>query len=816
MDYEKLGAFYLGKTYDLEAGELQDEVVLYDSKDLTTHAVIIGMTGSGKTGLGLDILEEALIDNIPLIAIDPKGDLGNLLLTFPELSAEAFRPWVNEQEAANQGQTADEYAAAQAELWERGLGEWGQDAERIAKLRQSVEMAVYTPGSSAGLPVSVLRSFDAPPEALKEDSDLWRERVQTSATSLLALLGIDADPVTSREHILLANIFEQSWSKGKSLDLAGLIRAIQEPPFERIGVMDLDQIYPAKERFELAMKLNSLLAAPGFEAWLTGEPLNIGKLLHSKEGKPRASIFTISHLSDSERMFFVTTLLNELLTWTRTQKGTSSLRAILYMDEIFGYLPPTANPPSKTPLLTLLKQARAFGVGLVLSTQNPVDLDYKALSNAGTWFIGRLQTERDKARVAEGLLSAAPTGLDKAETEAILSGLGKRVFLLHNVHEDAPVVFQTRWAMSYLSGPMTREQIQRLMAEQKGKQGEAEQPNLPADSSPPEPASTEEAQAETATPDASEPPIMPQDVPVYYAPASGAGAGVIYFPAVAGFAEVHYSSATHKVSETQALALAAEIGDGPVPVDWDDAEVLTLDAGDLNGKPLAGATFADLPKAATTGKAYTKWQKDLLKHVRQDRPLKLYKCKSPKLTSGALESEGDFRARLSQLAREERDLQAEKLRKKYASKLKTLQDRLRRAEQAIQKETEQAQQKRMETFVNVGSALLGAALGRKVMSRTNASKTSSALKSVGRMQKEQMDIGRAKETAEAVSEQIAELEAELEQEIATLESATDPTTLGLEEVLVKAKSSDITLDAFALVWLPYRKDAQGRVSADWG
>ena len=833
MDYEKLGAFYLGKTYDLEKSELQDEVVLYDSKDLTTHAVIIGMTGSGKTGLGLDILEEALIDNIPLIAIDPKGDLGNLLLTFPELSAEAFRPWVNEQEAANQGQTADEYAAAQAELWEKGLGEWGQDAARIAKLRQSVEMAVYTPGSSAGLPVSVLRSFDAPPEALKEDADLWRERVQTSATSLLALLDIDADPVTSREHILLANIFEQTWSAGKNLDLAGLIRAIQEPPFERIGVMDLDQIYPAKERFELAMKLNSLLAAPGFEAWLTGDPLNIGRLLHTEDGKPRASIFTISHLSDSERMFFVTTLLNELLTWTRTQKGTSSLRAILYMDEIFGYLPPTANPPSKTPLLTMLKQARAFGVGLVLSTQNPVDLDYKALSNAGTWFIGRLQTERDKARVAEGLLSAAPTGLDKAETEAILSGLGKRVFLLHNVHEDAPVVFQTRWAMSYLSGPMTREQIKRLMADEKQSEGAAptngrlslekgageQGAGGKKGSSQSEPVSTEpetQTEAEVATSDASEPPIMPQDVPVYYAPASGAGAGLVYYPAVAGFAEVHYSSATHKVSETQALALTAEIGDGPVSVDWDDAEVINLDASDLEKKPLAGATFTELPKAATTAKAYTKWQKDLLKHVRQDRPLKLYKCKAPKLTSAALESEGDFRARLSQLAREERDLEVEKLRKKYASKLTTLQDRLRRAEQAVQKETEQAQQKRMETFVNVGSALLGAALGRKVMSRTNTSKTSSALKSVGRMQKEQMDIGRAEETAAAVGEQIVELEAELEQELAGLASATDPTTLGLEEVLVKAKSSDITLDAFALVWLPYRQDAQGRLSADWG
>ena len=466
--YEKLGAFYLGKYFDMASQQLKDDLVLYDSKDLNTHAVIIGMTGSGKTGLGISLLEEALIDNIPVIAIDPKGDLPNLLLNFPGLQGGDFRPWINEQDALNAGLTPDQFAGKQAELWRKGLASWDQDPERIARLKASADFAVYTPGSSAGQPVSVLRNFAPPTADIMAEKDLLRDRIQSTVTALLALLGIEADPITSREHILLSNIIESSWAAGKALDLAGMIRAIQSPPFERIGIMDLEAFYPPKERFQLAMRLNNLLAAPGFEAWLEGEPININRMLYTDQGRPRASIFSISHLSDAERMFFVAVLLNEILAWMRTQQGTTSLRAVLYMDEIFGYFPPVKNPPSKAPLLTLLKQARAFGLGVVLSTQNPVDLDYKGLSNTGTWFIGRLQTDRDKARVIEGLEGAAAgTGFDRGSMEEILAGLGQRVFLLNNVHENAPVTFQTRWALSYLRGPMTREQIKMLTADRK-------------------------------------------------------------------------------------------------------------------------------------------------------------------------------------------------------------------------------------------------------------------------------------------------------------------------------------------------------------
>ena len=802
MDYEKLGAFYLGKTKG-ETAET-DELVLYDSKDLTTHAVIIGMTGSGKTGLGIGLLEEALVDNIPLIAIDPKGDLGNLALTFDELTPENFEPWVNPQEASNAGQDMSEYAAAQAELWQKSLADWGQDEARIAKLRKSVDIAVYTPGSSAGLQVSVLKSFDAPPAAVREDSDLYREKVQSTATGILALLG-EGEETNSREHSLIASILESTWSQNKNLDLASLIHAIQQPPFEKIGVMDVEQFYPSKDRAKLATQLNTLLASPGFKAWLDGDALEVGKLLHTDEGKARASIFSIAHLSDSERMFFVTMLLNEVSTWMRTQSGTSSLRAVLYMDEVFGYLPPSANPPSKTPLLTLLKQARAYGLGLVLSTQNPVDLDYKALSNAGTWFIGRLQTERDKARVLEGLESTN-AGLDKKELESTLSGLDKREFLLHNVHEDAPVVFGTRWVMSYLSGPMTREQIKRLMADKKVAQEAAEPPKQAAE---PELAATQP----TAAQPSQDKPIMPEGVPVYYASVTGDASNITYYPSAAGFMEINYSSATHGVNETPSLGLAAELQDGPVTLDWDDASELTFDAKDLESEALEGAAFTDLPKAATSAKAYGKWQKDLIKHIRQDRALELFKSKEAKLTSNPGESERDFRARVALSQREGRDEGVDKLRKKYADKISRLETRLQKAQHAVEREGSQVRQRQMDTALNVGTAVLSAFMGRKRLSASSISRASRAAKSAGRVSQDVADVQKARESAAALQEQLQTLEAELAAELSSAETEIDPATLQLEEVFVRANSTDITLDLFTLLWLPYSQDDKGRLVA---
>ncbi|MCA1559278.1 MAG: ATP-binding protein [Acidobacteria bacterium] len=409
QDYEKLGLFYLGRRYDLAAGKATQEPVLYDSRDLVTHAVCVGMTGSGKTGLCLSLIEEAAIDGVPVIAIDPKGDIGNLLLTFPRLSAGDFRPWIDEDEARRANVPPDEYAAQQARTWAGGLAEWDQDGARIERLRRSAEFAIYTPGSRAGLPVSVLSSFAAPAAGTEDGEDL-AERAGIAATSLLTLAGVDAAP-RSREHTLVASLLTTSWRDGRDVDLGALIQQVQTPPFSKIGIVDLESFFPERERFALSMKLNGLIAAPGFEQWMDGAPLEPASLLYTADGRPRVAICSIAHLGDAERMFFVSLLLNQIVGWMRAQTGTSSLRAVVYMDEIAGYFPPVANPPSKPPLLTLLKQGRAFGLGVLLATQNPVDLDYKGLANTGTWFLGRLQTDRDKQRVLDGLEGAAGNSL---------------------------------------------------------------------------------------------------------------------------------------------------------------------------------------------------------------------------------------------------------------------------------------------------------------------------------------------------------------------------------------------------------------------
>ncbi|MEM8945542.1 MAG: ATP-binding protein [Planctomycetota bacterium] len=505
-DYEKTGSFYLGKEHDLSSDETSGNKLLYDSKDLTTHAVCVGMTGSGKTGLCLSLLEEAALDGVPAICIDPKGDLGNLMLGFADFDPAKFTEWVDPASAQRKGLSVEQMGAKTAELWKHGLADWDQDGERVQRYNHSVERLIFTPGASHGIPMTVLKSFDAPPKQLRDDADAFRARVSSAVSGLLALLGIDADPVRSREHIFLSNIITHAWNAGNDLDVGEMIAEIQSPPFDKVGVMDLETFYPGKERTKLAMDLNNLLASPAFAGWMTGQPLDVQQLFFSPEGKPRHSIISIAHLDDAQRMFFVTILLNEVLAWTRSQSGTSNLRALLYMDEVFGYFPPTANPPSKQPMLTLLKQARAFGLGVVLATQNPVDLDYKGLSNTGTWLLGRLQTERDKMRVMEGLEGAsaeAGGSFDKQAMERTLAGLGSRVFLMNNVHEDAPQVFHTRWAMSYLAGPLARDRIKQLMDPVREKFLPPPEPEKnPREKANPK---AEDAEAETQTVDADEP-----------------------------------------------------------------------------------------------------------------------------------------------------------------------------------------------------------------------------------------------------------------------------------------------------------------------
>ncbi len=800
-NYEKLGAFYLGRPYDLaEKKGRQGELVLYDSKDLTTHAVCVGMTGSGKTGLCIGLLEEAAIDGISAIVIDPKGDLPNLLLTFPELAPADFAPWVNADDARKKGLSVEAYAAQQAELWENGLAGWGQDRDRIRRLRESAEFAVYTPGSMAGLPVSVLSSFAAPPRSLSEDRELLSERVGTTVTSLLGLLGIEADPIKSREHILLSTILDAAWREGRDLDLPTLIGAIQTPLTGKVGVLDLETFFPAGERFELAMALNNLLAAPGFSAWMEGEALEVDRLLYTAAGKPRIAIFSIAHLGDAERMFFVSLLLNQVLGWMRGQSGTTSLRAIVYMDEIFGYFPPVANPPSKAPLLTLLKQGRAFGVGVVLATQNPVDLDYKGLSNTGTWFIGRLQTERDKARVLEGLEGiAAGSGarFDRGAMEETLAGLGNRVFLLNNVHEDEPVVFETRWVLSYLRGPLTRDQIRTLMEPRKAVAVEA--------------AARAEPTAATAAREApgaarSERPVLPPDVHQYYVPLRGTAAPgheLIYRPMLLAAGRVHFDDRKTQVHSSEDLITLTPLSNQAVPVDWTEMMEMDLDLEDLGSDAEGAALFGELPAFATRKTSYTTFKKDFTDWLYRNRTLELHMSPTLDEYSKPGESEQEFRLRLSQGAREARDKDLERLRKKYAPKLASLQERVRRAEQAVAREAEQAKQQKMQTAISFGATLLGALVGRKTVSRSSLGRATTAARGVSRSMKEAQDVERARATVEAALARLAALEAEFEQETEQIRDKYDPSLEDLETVVIRPKKKDIAVNLVALAWAPY-------------
>jgi hypothetical protein len=801
--YEKLGAFYLGRPYDAARGEAEPAPLLYDSRDLLTHAVAVGMTGSGKTGLLIGLLEEAAIDRIPSLVIDPKGDLANLLLTFPELKPADFAPWIDPDAAARTGLTPEAFAAKEAEAWRGGLARWDQSGERIARLRDAAEFALYTPGSEAGLQISILSSLAAPPPEVIADGDLLRERIGTLVSSLLSLLGLESDPIQGREHILLSNVFDAAWREGRGLDLAGLIQQIQKPPIERVGVMDLESFYPAKERFGLAMAFNNLLGSPGFAAWLRGEPLDVDRLLYTAAGKPRVAVFSIAHLSDRERMFFVSLLFNQTLGWMRSKPGTTSLRAILCMDEVFGYMPPVAEPPSKRPLLTLLKQARAFGLGLVLATQNPVDLDYKGLANVGTWFLGRLQTERDKQRLIDGLEGVAAGGkFDRARMEQTLSGLGNRVFLLHNVHEDEPVLFQTRWTLSYLRGPLTRPEIKRLMDPIKQAPPAApiatQQPTGVANAAPPPAVAVS---APSAAPSASEggnaPPVLPPDVPQHFLPVRGRPEGVSYEPCLFAVAAVHYQDAKRGIDHAEEVSLLAPLKDDGV--DWYAAEAADVTQDALEEEPVPGARFDRLPDAAVKAKSYDSWRKALQECLYRTRRCELFRSDTLSEVSKPGEPERDFRIRLAETAREKRDEQVAALRKKYGAKVAVLEERIRRSQQQREKQAEQAQHQTWQTVLSAGGALATVLFGGR---RSGLGRVGTALRGAGRTYQEKKDVDRAEETVEALQKQLADLNAELETEVDNLEERFDPEAGELEVLGLKPRKTDVEVRFLTLAWAP--------------
>ncbi|WP_455368038.1 hypothetical protein [[Eubacterium] cellulosolvens] len=816
MEFERLGSFYLGKEYDIKTEQLLDRLLMYDSRDLTTHAVCVGMTGSGKTGLCIGLLEEAAIDHVPAIIIDPKGDITNLLLTFPELRPQDFRSWINIDDARRKGMSEDEFASQQSELWRNGLKEWGQDGARIKLLHESADFVIYTPGSDAGIPVSIMQSLSVPNLNWQVDAELIRERIQGTVSALLSLIDVEADPVRSREHILLANLFEHFWRQGEDLDLFKLIGAIQKPPLQKLGAFDVEAFYPSKERFELARNLNNIIASPSFHSWLNGQPLDIPRFLNDPRGKTRHSIFYIAHLSDPERMFFVTMLLNQLMTWIRSQPGTTSLRALLYMDEIFGFFPPVANPSSKKPMLTLLKQARAFGLGVVLTTQNPIDLDYKGLTNTGTWFIGRLQTERDKTRLLDGLEGVSSTTgktLDREDYSRIISSLGKRVFLMHNVHEETPLTFQTRWVMSYLRGPLTRTQVQNLMG--------SRQPDIPLSKQAIEmgiaasrvPSSVTPFTNDTTStlhtlpteiPQAFLPhrkgkdialqelekragdPIQPQSIQLHYA------------PSVLGMGHIYFRDRRLNLDYRQPFALLTQDVAIRGMQPWKSAQQVDINPQKLEDQPEHGASFDPIPESINETRKLNTLKKGLTEYIYHHSSLKLLYSPLLKIYSQPEESEREFIAWLNQAAREQRDKEVDKIEKRYEKSLQTLKNRLFQAQAIMEKKQYEAEARKREVMVSAGETVLGMFLGRR-----STRGASTALSKYRQRTAAKMSAEHAKKKVEDLRQEIADLENKLRKQTDAVIKRWDEALNTVSDFPIKPKKSDIALEIFAVAWVPH-------------
>jgi hypothetical protein len=810
---EKMGSFFLGAIY--ENGKITEETVNYDARDLTTHAVCVGMTGSGKTGLCVGLLEEAAIDHVPAIIIDPKGDMTNLLLQFEGLTPEEFAPWINPDDASRKGMSVEDYTAKTAATWKKGLAGWGEGPERIKLLKDSVEYTIYTPGSDTGIPINILGSFAAPGIDFDSDAEMLRERIQGNVAALLGMINRKEDPSRSREGILLATLFEHHWRKGVDLDITSLILGIQNPPFNKLGVFDVDTFFPQNDRFQLAMEFNSLVASPQFSYWLKGDPLDIEKIYFTAEGKPRHSIFYIAHLSESERMFFVTLLLNSLIAWMRRQSGTTSLRSLLYFDEIFGYFPPTANPPSKKPLLTILKQARAFGVGAVLVTQNPVDIDYKGLANAGTWFIGKMQTERDKNRVLDGLKGAIAEAGASADLnfDDLISALDSRVFLLHNVHEDEPVVMHTRWVMSYLRGPLTRPQVKKLMENRKAK--------IPADK-----ASTSSAQKTQPShqKDASSvrPSLDPSIDQKFFAvwksaseaslaPGMSDQLSIRYQPQGLAIGKVRFYDTKRGVDEIKEIAMLLPPPDDFGRVEWEATQKISQYQRKLMNDPdhpdNIAVEYADVPDTMNSAKELQAIEKEFSDYLYNHQSMAIHEHTKLKIYQQPGESIEAFQMRVNHAAREMRDDEVDSLQDKYEEKFDRLQDRIRREELKIDEQKAELQHRKTAEILGVAETIFSVFKGRRRSISSATTKSRMRRKASQRMQSLQIGI-------EELHEDYRELENELQEKLRDIQDKWETLAGGITKHEVKPRRTDVKVDDISLVWHPYWVSERGdKVSA---
>ena len=852
--------FFLGRLFDTTQAKVTDQPLQYDPADLTTHALVTGMTGSGKTGLCLALMEEAALQGVPAILIDPKGDLTNLLLHFPELTPQDFQPWLDPELARHAGETLEQASNDAALTWRNGLGEWGITHERMLALKNAAEFAIYTPGSDSGIPVSVLSSLAAPGLDWASNREILGERISSTVTAILGLVGFDGiDPIRSREHILLSNIFQSAWSQNKSLDLTELILQIQTPPFDKLGAFPVDAFFPARDRMSLALQINNILAAPSFDTWRSGPALDVAGLLFAPDGRPRHSVFYLAHLSDSERMFFVTILLSAVETWMRTQPGANSLRALLYMDEIFGYLPPTANPPSKQPLLRMLKQARAFGLGLVLATQNPVDVDYKALSNAGTWFIGKLQTEQDKQRLLDGLESAASGALDRGEIDKLISGLAKRVFIMQNVHEKQPVVFETRWTMNFLAGPITRAQIPALnkLVGAKGQAAVSDQPpavataqvtplvapiqagqqiaqnpagrelsDAPAPN--PQPGTIPVSTAVSSTTPAAQPtgptsptvsgsitrPSIPSGFPEFFLPlnlsftkalsAGGKGlpeealqTGILYRAAILASAQVRFLDRRYSLDMQQVKSALVSAPDSHIIIRWDDYVRTVPDEKGMDPAPDPDARFAALNGPASDAHLLSALQKDFVDWVYRKSKVSVRANTALGVFATPEVSQADFMKACADAARDARNADRGKASGTLDRQIAALQDKLARAERDYQQNQTQLEDRKREEVVSDAETVFSL-LGGKRSRRISST--------ISKHRMTEQTKAQVTDAADAVAEfkrQLAQLQQSRQQAMDETGTKWGNAVNNITEIPILPKKTDIYVSLFGVAWMPY-------------
>ncbi len=791
------GQLFLGEDID-DKHERTGDPVLLKAADLTTHGVIVGMTGSGKTGLGVALIEEALLQGVPTLIIDPKGDLGNLLLTFPDLQADSFAPWVEGGDPA-----------AIASAWKDGLASWGIDGARLQTLRDAATFTIYTPGSTSGVGLNVIGSLQRPPDGT--DDETIADEVQGFVSGLLGLVGIEADPLASREHILLANLVQQAWANGVDLDLAGLVGQVQAPPIRKLGVFELDEFFPPDDRTKLALRLNGLLASPAFASWGQGDALDIGALL-APGGQPGCAIISVAHLSDEERQFVVTLVLSKLVTWMRRQPGTDQLRALVYFDEVVGFVPPTAAPPAKGPILTILKQARAFGVGLVLATQNPVDIDYKALSNAGTWMIGRLQTEQDKARLLDGL-SAAAGGVDTAVMSATIAGLDKREFVLRQAGKDIPRTFTSRWAMSYLRGPLTRDQIATLMADRRTSNAAAPEssaaagaPTTPsAAAAPAAPAVDPGVLEDDVTPVA---PTIAEGVPVRWLdPAAPWAASVGAVSTSTRYAASIVATVELLFDDTKADLRHTEQFEGvlfPLSDPLDLASLVTVDHDprDLLSSAPAGASYR-IPDARVTTKAlFAEVEKAIIDTLLVSRTVSLFTNGELKLFSRPGEPAEEFATRCDAAADVGADKAAAALVKKFEARIERARTAVATAEDRVSQAQASQSTKKTDELMSGAGDLLGAVFGGRGSARSIARKVGGLATRRSRSSEAGQRVETATNRVQEKSEALANLEADMADELAAIGDEWDAKAVAVQPLDVPLETSDIRVSSLALVWIP--------------